>query len=118
MMSTMQVSPVIEPTISMGTRCTQLFVLNVVDMLITLFAVTYISPDCEANFLMSATLAHSLWVFICVKLVIGSYLFWKLYNCKSEGIRRYGSTVCLAFYWGVVIQNCALVLAVQENWLV
>ena len=100
---------------AMRVRCLQLFILNIVDTAITLFAITQITPHCEGNVLMARAIAYSPWLFVEIKLALGSYLFWRLYNLRSPALRRYGSAVCLALYWGIVMQNCLGVAIVSGD---
>lgn len=87
-------------------RCLQLFILNIVDTIVTLIAIAHFTANVEMNPLMAVVISVSPCLFAAVKLLIGSLLFWLLYNIRSGKIRRYGSAVCLVAYWIVVVQNC------------
>lgn len=93
-------------------RCLQLFVLNIVDIIVTLKGTAYLTTSAEVNPLMAAAISVSPLFFAAVKLLIGSLLFWLLYKIRPGKVRRYGSAICLGVYWAVVVQNCLVIFLI------
>ncbi len=100
---------------SMKARCLHLVALNLADGLLTLFALTSIASASEANPFWAQVIAICPWFFLMVKISLGTYLISLLYRCKTPAIRRFGSSLCIAVYWGILIQNSLLVLAVKTD---
>ena len=100
---------------SMKLRCGHLVVLNTIDAILTLYAMISIPSASEANPFWSQIISISPWAFLLAKLLVGTYLISLLYRCETPSIRRFGSSLCIAIYWGILIQNSLLILAVRTD---
>lgn len=100
---------------SMKLRCLHLGLLNVIDGILTLIALMSIPDASEANPLWASVIAICPWFFLVCKISLGSYLISLLYRCRTRSIRKFGSAICIAAYWGILIQNSLLVLAVKTD---
>ncbi len=90
------------------------YLLNLLDLVLTHYAVTVWQVATEANFLMEPLLES--WLIVFIKVVVSGAVLYMLWTRRHRKVTRVGIIFLLVLYIIVVINNGLVVLLHLLGW--